>query len=119
MSTHKADSVDAEISPIISQDVDDLQLQAQGHTAALPRQFSMLSMVAFSFSIMNSWTGIISLLPTNLTFGGPAAAFWIPIASAVTCGIISTGLAELASAFPSAGGQYQYDFSLQLSLSFS
>jgi amino acid transporter len=70
----------------------------------------MLSMLAFSFSIMNSWTGIISLLLTNLTFGGPVCAFWVPITTALACGIISSGLAELASAFPSAGGQYQYVF---------
>ncbi|KAI5460612.1 amino acid/polyamine transporter I [Mariannaea sp. PMI_226] len=78
----------------------------------MPRQFSLMSMLAFAFSIMNSWTGIISLLVTNLTLGGPACAFWVPITTALVCGIISTGLAELASAFPSAGGQYHFSFML-------
>lgn len=110
MTSEKSESValQNDMASAKSQDLDDLQLQAQGHTAALPRRFTMMSMLAFSFSIMNSWTGVVSILLTNLTFGGPAATFWIPIADAFICGFISLGLAELASAFPSAGGQYQY-----------
>ena len=89
-------------------DLDDLQLRAQGHVSELPRRFSMLSLLAFSFSIMNSWTGVVPLLITDLTLGGPTAAFWTPIVACLASSIIGLGLAELASAFPSSGGQYQY-----------
>ena len=92
-------------------DLDELQLQAQGHTSELPRQFSVLSLLAFSFSIMNSWTGVPPLLITDLSLGGPSAAFWTPIVACVACSISGLGLAELASAFPSSGGQYQYSSS--------
>ena len=89
-------------------DLDELQLQAQGHKGELPRHFSMVSLLAFSFSIMNSWTGVAPLLLTNLFLGGPTAAFWTPIVACLASFIIGLGLAELASAFPSSGGQYQY-----------
>lgn len=36
--------------------------------------------------------------------------FWAPIVAGLACLFISVGLAELASAFPSSGGQYHYMF---------
>ena len=91
-----------------SVDLDELQLQAQGHASELPRRFSMMSLLAFSFAIMNSWTGVVPLMLTDLSLGGAPAAVWTPIVAFVACSIITLGLAELASAFPSTGGQYQY-----------
>ncbi len=88
--------------------LDELQLRAQGHVSELPRRFSMFSLLAFSFSIMNSWTGIVPLLITDLTLGGPSATFWTPLVACLASSLIGLGLAELASAFPSSGGQYQY-----------
>ena len=89
-------------------DLDELQLQAQGHKGELPRHFSMMSLLAFAFSIMNSWTGVAPLVVTSLYLGGPTAATWTPILACIATFIIDLGLAELASAFPSSGGQYQY-----------
>lgn len=88
-------------------DLDELQLRAQGHVGQLPRQFSIISLIAFSFSIMNSWIGFVSLLLTTLTMGGPTVAFWGAIVAWAASTVIAAGLAELASAFPSSGGQYQ------------
>ncbi|KAJ5630181.1 hypothetical protein N7528_003838, partial [Penicillium herquei] len=90
--------------------LDETQLQAQGHVGQLPRQFSFMSLVAFSFSIMNSWIGFVSLLLTSLTLGGAPAAFWSTIVACVAATLIAAGLAELASAFPSSGGQYHFTF---------
>ena len=89
-------------------DIDELQLRSQGHVGQLPRQFSITSLIAFAFSIMNSWIGFVSLLLTTLTMGGPTVAFWGAIVAWAAATIIAAGLAELASAFPSSGGQYQY-----------
>lgn len=88
-------------------DLDDLQLRAQGHVAELPRQFTLVSMLAFAIAVTSAWVATTSLLPTHLMFGGPAAATWMPLASGVPCLLITLGMSELASAFPSAGGQYQ------------
>lgn len=99
-----------ESSPEAAHDVlsaDEQQLQAQGHTAELPRQFSTLSILALSFSITNSWIGYSAVFITPLWAGGGPAVVYCLIAAAVACSLITAGLAELSSAFPSAGGQYQ------------
>ncbi|KAF9891232.1 hypothetical protein FE257_004796 [Aspergillus nanangensis] len=90
--------------------LDELQLRAQGHIPQLPRRFSFMSLLAFGFAIMNSWIGFVSLLLTSLSLGGPPAAFWSTIVACVAAWIIAAGLAELASAFPSSGGQYHFTF---------
>jgi choline transport protein len=88
-------------------DLDTLQLQAQGHAAELPRNFSVLSLLSFSFALMNSWIAFVSLLTVALTLGGPTTAFWSPWLAALGTTLVTLGLAELASAFPSSGGAYQ------------
>ncbi len=102
-----SDSIQAVSAADADIDLDELQLQAQGHKGELPRHFSMMSLLAFAFSIMNSWTGVAPLVVTSLYLGGPTAATWTPILACIATFIIDLGLAELASAFPSSGGQYQ------------
>lgn len=97
----------SEKTPGSSANTDDLLLEAHGHHAELPRHFGPVSMVSFSFSIMNSWLGFVGLLLTTILMGGPTTAFWSNVAGCVASTIIAAGLAELASAFPTSGGQYQ------------
>ncbi|CAK7226686.1 hypothetical protein SEUCBS140593_006326 [Sporothrix eucalyptigena] len=83
---------------------------APGAVVKLPRQFTLWSLLAFAIAVSSAWMATSSLLPTHLMFGGPAAAFWIPVVSGVASMIIALGLAELSSAYPSSGGQYHYAF---------
>lgn len=87
--------------------VDDLQLQAQGHEAVMPRQFTLWSLIAFAIAVSSSWLAVSSLLTTHLMFAGPVGAVWGPIVSGLASLIVAIGLAELSSAYPSSGGQYQ------------
>jgi hypothetical protein len=48
----------------------------RGHTQELSQQFSFMSLLAFGFSIMNSWVAFVSLLVTNLALGGPELWLW-------------------------------------------
>lgn len=117
MVEHKSSREDSESrayegSPVVEAvpgalSADEQQLQAQGHTAELPRQFSTLSILALSFSITNSWIGYSAVFITPLWAGGGPAVIYCLVAAAVACSLITAGLAELSSAFPSAGGQYQ------------
>jgi choline transport protein len=91
------------------QDLDDIQLQAQGHEIAMPRQFTLWSLLAFAIAVASAWVAVSSLLTTHLMFAGPVGAFWTPIVSSLASMVVTVGLAELASAFPSSGGQYQYE----------
>jgi choline transport protein len=89
---------------------DEIQLRAQGHSGELIRQFSPLATLALAFSITNSWVGYAATFVTPLFAGGGPAIFWAPIIACIACLLITLGLAELASAFPSSGGQYHFAF---------
>lgn len=73
----------------------------------MPRQFTLWTLITFAIAMASAWMATSSLLPTHLMYGSYGAATWSPIVSGVASTIISIGLAELASAFPSSGGQYQ------------
>jgi choline transport protein len=45
-------------------------------------------------------------VPPLMAGGGPAVVFCLTLAC-FACTILALGLAELSSAFPSSGGQYQ------------
>ncbi|KAL8969325.1 MAG: hypothetical protein Q9183_002054, partial [Haloplaca sp. 2 TL-2023] len=95
-----------------SYDLDDANLRAQGHEAALQRRFSPLAAIGLGFSITNSWVGYLSNFGQNLIYGGPqVVVFGLLVATAVQW-IITLGLSEVASAFPSAGGQYHFAYIL-------
>jgi hypothetical protein len=89
---------------------DEIQLRAQGHVGELPRQFSPLSTLALAFSITNTWVGYAATFVTPLYAGAGPAVFWAPIIAFIASLLITLGLAELASAFPSSGGQYHAAF---------
>lgn len=86
---------------------DELQLRAQGHVAELPRRFSWLATLALAFSITNTWIGYSATFVVPLLAGAGRAVVCCLILACVASTIIAAGLAELASAFPSSGGQYQ------------
>ncbi|RVX66394.1 hypothetical protein B0A52_09624 [Exophiala mesophila] len=90
--------------------VDEIQLRAQGHIGELPRQFSAFATLSLAFSLTNSWVGYSAVFPTPLfAGGGPTVVFGL-ITAMIACSFITAGLAELASAFPSSGGQYHFAF---------
>ncbi|QKX64666.1 uncharacterized protein TRUGW13939_11842 [Talaromyces rugulosus] len=89
---------------------DELLLRAQGHQGELPRQFSSFAALSLAFVITNSWLGYCAVFVTPLVAGGGPSVFWGVIIAAIACLIITAGLAELASAYPSSGGQYHFAF---------
>lgn len=93
-------------------EVDDAILRANGHEAVLQRQFRWISALGLAFSITNSWIGYLSNFGQNLIYGGPAVVIFGLIIAFFAQGIISIGLGELASAFPSSGGQYHFCYIL-------
>lgn len=87
---------------------DELELRAQGHVGQLPRQISMFATLALAFSITNTWIGYSATFVTPLFAGAGVAVICCLVVACFACAVIAAGLAELASAFPSSGGQYQY-----------
>ncbi|CAI7587944.1 unnamed protein product [Penicillium bialowiezense] len=93
-------------------DEDDAILRANGHEAAMPRQFTWVSALGLAFSIINSWVGYLSCFGQNLIYGGAQTCIFSLVVAFLTQGIVTLGLAELASAYPSSGGQYHFCFIL-------
>ncbi|KAF7548700.1 hypothetical protein G7Z17_g6886 [Cylindrodendrum hubeiense] len=97
---------------ILGGDIDDAVLRANGHTSDLKRQFNWLSALGLGFSITNSWVGYLSNFGQSLIYGGPQVCILGLVVAFVVQFIITLGLAEIASAFPSTGGQYHFCYIL-------
>ncbi|KAK5796586.1 hypothetical protein VI817_005871 [Penicillium citrinum] len=92
------------------ENIDDLELESVGYRREMPRQFSIWSLGALSFTLTCSWLGTGSSVGIALMEGSYAGTLWsLPIAGTMTT-IVSLGMAELASAYPVAGAQYYWAF---------
>ncbi|KIW10678.1 hypothetical protein PV08_11642 [Exophiala spinifera] len=95
---------DAQIS------IDDIELQAQGYTRAMPRRFSLLSLMSMSYALLATWNGFGSAFGTGFIEASSAGSIWtLTIAAAMTA-VTGIGMAELSSAYPVAGAQYYWSF---------
>src|SRR3954462_12692515 len=89
-------------------DRDARQLQALGYAQQLLRDMGGFSNFALSFSIISILTGAVTLYGYGLHFGGPIQMTlgW-PLVTLFTLAIAAS-LAELASAYPTAGALYHW-----------
>jgi len=84
------------------------ELSRFGYAQELVRSMGGFSTFALSFSIISVPTGIFSIYTQCLKSGGPAGvALGWPIVAAGTM-IVALAMAELASAFPTAGALYHW-----------
>ena len=91
---------------VISQDVKDLH--SLGYAQELFRTMGGFSNFAISFSIISILTGAVILFNYGLALGGPAAiGIGWPLVTVFTL-LIAASMAELASAYPTAGGLYYW-----------
>ena len=95
---------------LIRQDVEDLR--KLGYAQQLFREMGGFSNFAISFSIISILTGAVLLYGYGLKFAGPIinTVGW-PIVSLFTL-CVAASMAELASAYPTAGGLYFWAFRL-------
>ena len=90
----------------IRQDVRDLH--RLGYAQELFRTMGGFSNFAISFTIISILTGAVILFDYGLAWGGPGASTigW-PLVSVFTL-LIAAAMAEIASAYPTAGGLYYW-----------
>lgn len=95
---------------LIQQDVE--ELRRLGYAQRLFREMGGFSNFAISFSIISILTGAVLLYGYGLKFGGPIinSVGW-PIVSIFTL-CVAASMAELASAYPTAGGLYFWAYRL-------
>jgi amino acid transporter len=94
----------------IAADVDDLR--RLGYTQQLIREMGGFSNFAVSFSIISILTGAVLLYGYGLKYAGPIinSIGW-PVVSLFTLAVAAS-MAEIASAYPTAGGLYFWSFRL-------
>src|SRR5579875_1275885 len=85
---------------------DEKRLAELGYKQDLERRMSGFQNFAISFTIISILSGALTLYGTGINYGGPLqqAIGW-PIVSVFVI-IVGLSMAELASAFPTAGGLY-------------
>ena len=95
---------------LLRQDAEDLK--RLGYAQQLFREMGGFSNFAVSFSVISILTGAVLLYGYGLKFAGPIVntVGW-PIVSVLTLAIAAS-MAELASAYPTAGGLYFWAFRL-------
>jgi choline transport protein len=89
-------------------DLDHLELEAAGYQEAMPRQFSLWSLGALSFTLTCTWLGAGSSIGISLTQASSAGSLWSLLVAGFMTLIVASGMAELASAYPCAGAQVSY-----------
>jgi amino acid transporter len=91
---------------VIAEDVHDLH--RLGYAQELFRTMGGFSNFAISFTIISILTGAVILFDYGLAWGGPGASTigW-PLVSVFTL-LIAAAMAEIASAYPTAGGLYYW-----------
>ncbi|KAK4144850.1 amino acid/polyamine transporter I [Dichotomopilus funicola] len=81
----------------------DRKLEAMGYK---PREFSAWSSFSFAMSISGIYSSLMSAWVYGLQAGGPAAVMWSWIVGGAGAWAMAMSLAELSSAYPSAGAMY-------------
>ncbi|CAG7920911.1 unnamed protein product [Penicillium olsonii] len=69
---------------------------------------SNLETISASWVICDSWAGVAGTIALAISQGGPVTLIYGPIATMVLVGACALTLAELASVYPTAGGQYHW-----------
>ncbi|KAH8678445.1 amino acid/polyamine transporter I [Xylariales sp. PMI_506] len=69
---------------------------------------SLWETISASWIICNSWAGIAATIALAISLGGPTVLIYGPIAMFILVGCCAATLAELASVYPTAGGQYHW-----------
>ncbi|KAI7113579.1 putative GABA permease [Hortaea werneckii] len=91
------------------QDVaEEVALERLGYQQELKRDFSFIGMLAFSFSIVTSWSALSGVLAVGVESGGPPVMIWSWIGISAFSLAVAFSMAEMCSAYCLAGGQYSW-----------
>src|SRR5262245_35975077 len=94
--------------PSAQADEDRRTLHRLGYALELARTMGAFSNFAISFSIISILTGAVILYDYGLAWGGPGiTGIGWPLVSLFTL-IVAAAMAEIASAYPTAGGLYYW-----------
>lgn len=84
----------------------DRELAAMGYKPQFKREFSYWSAFSFAVSVSGLFATITTTFSYPLTSGGAACTVWSWLIGGSGCLCIALAVAELVSAYPTAGGMY-------------
>ncbi|KIL85236.1 hypothetical protein FAVG1_11666 [Fusarium avenaceum] len=87
---------------------DTAQLESLGFHSELQRTFSLPSIVGLCLCLMSTWEACAAVLVQGLASGGAPCLLYNFLASFAGSLAIGASLAEIASIYPTAGGQYHW-----------
>jgi amino acid permease (GABA permease) len=88
------------------------RLHALGYAQELRRRMGTFSNFAVSFTIISVLSGCLTLFYFGMTYGGPVDLVWGWVIVGTMTLIVGLGMAEIASAYPTAGGLYYWSAKL-------
>ncbi|KAF5571404.1 HNM1-choline permease [Fusarium phyllophilum] len=91
-----------------SQNQDEQNLERHGYVQQTKRNFSLTAMVATCVNLMATWEALSSTLAAGLVSGGAVSLVYGLIVAFIGSLCSASSLAELASSYPTAGGQYHF-----------
>lgn len=87
---------------------DTLRLQSLGYKQELIRRFTGLTNYGISLSVLSVSSGLTTLFTYGMITGGPVVMIWGWIIVCFFTLFIVFGMAEICSAYPTAGGVYYW-----------
>ncbi|KAF8545062.1 amino acid permease-domain-containing protein [Trichophaea hybrida] len=87
---------------------DSQQVKNVGYEQELVRNHSRWSLLELAFIILNTWVALAASLNLALPSGGPSVVLWGLVVSGFCSGCLAASMAEFASAYPIAAGQYYW-----------
>jgi amino acid permease (GABA permease) len=88
------------------------RLHELGYAQELRRRMSGFSNFAVSFTIISVLSGCLTLYYFGMQYGGPVDLVWGWVIVGVMTLVVGLGMAEIASAYPTAGGLYYWSAKL-------
>ncbi|WFD36860.1 polyamine transporter tpo5 [Malassezia cuniculi] len=85
---------------------DRLLVERVGVKSEFAREFKSFSTISYAFAIMGLVSSVATTFNSPFMLGGPASTVWTWFMGSVLNMSIGTAIAELVSAYPSAGGLY-------------
>src|ERR1017187_9305173 len=93
-------------------DKDVAELHRLGYAQELRRRMGAFSNFAVSFTIISVLSGCLTLYFFGMQQGGPVDIVWGWVIVGIMTTIVGLGMAEIASAYPTAGGLYYWSAKL-------
>jgi amino acid permease (GABA permease) len=90
----------------LDDDPDERRLRELGYKQELARSMSAFSNFAVSFTIISILSGCLTLYGYGMATGGPAVIIWGWLVVGVLTLFVGLAMAEVCSAYPTAGGLY-------------